>query len=81
MLRDGRPESVCLASSGEEVGLRVIGLGHVGSRTSIMNETLTQQTISSAQWGVGDQIGLRHLGKEAGCVTVPSLQTTGVPPA
>ena len=49
----------------------VIGLGHVGSRTSIMNETLTQQTISSAQWGVGDQIGLRHLGKEAGCETGP----------
>jgi hypothetical protein len=55
----------------------VIGLGHVESRTSIMNETLTQQTISSAQWGVGDLIGLRHLGKEAGCVTVPTLQTTG----
>jgi hypothetical protein len=59
----------------------VIGLGHVGSRTSIMNETLTQQTISSAQWGVGDQIGLRHLGKEAGCLTVPSVQTTGIAPS
>jgi hypothetical protein len=59
----------------------VIGLGHVGSRTSIMNETLTQQTISSAQWGVGDQIGLRHLGKEAGCLTVPSVPTSGIAPS
>ena len=57
----------------------VIGLGHVESRTSIMNEALTQQTISSANWGVGDLIGLRHLGREAGCLAVPPLQVRGAP--
>ena len=51
----------------------VIGLGHVESRTSIMNETLTQQTISSSDFGVGDAIGLRYLGKDGGCLTVPPL--------
>lgn len=59
----------------------VIGLGHVVSRTSIMNETLTQQTISSAQWGIGDLIGLRYLGKEGGCVTVPTVPVRGGGPA
>ena len=55
----------------------VIGLGHVESRTSIMNEALTQQTISSAEWGVGDLIGLRHLGRDSGCLDVPRLQLRG----
>lgn len=50
----------------------VIGLGHVGSRTSIMNKTLTQQTIS-------DAIVLRPRGKEAGCLAVPLLPATGTP--
>ena len=49
----------------------VIGLGHVESRTSIMNEALTQQTLSSSEWGAGDLIGLRQLGREGGCLTVP----------
>ena len=59
----------------------VIGLGHVVSRTSIMNETLTQQTISSVQWGIGDLTGLRYLGKEGGCVTVPTVPVRGGGPA
>ena len=57
----------------------VIGLGHVESRTSIMNEALTQQTLSSSEWGVGDLIGLRQLGREGGCVTVPTLPRQGAP--
>ena len=57
----------------------VIGLGHVESRTSIMNEALTQQTLSSSEWGVGDLIGLRQLGREGGCVTVPTFPLQGVP--
>ncbi|MGH9265057.1 MAG: matrixin family metalloprotease [Acidimicrobiales bacterium] len=57
----------------------VIGLGHVESRTSIMNESLTQQTISSSEWGVGDLIGLRHLGRAGGCVDVPPIQASGAP--
>jgi hypothetical protein len=57
----------------------VIGLGHVESRTSIMNEALTQQTLSSSEWGVGDLIGLRQLGREGGCVTVPTFTPQGAP--
>lgn len=57
----------------------VIGLGHVESRTSIMNEALTQQTLSSAEWGAGDLIGLRQLGRESGCVTVPPVPVQGAP--
>ncbi len=57
----------------------VIGLGHVESRTSIMNEALTQQTLSSSEWGVGDLIGLRQLGREGGCVTVPTVPLRGAP--
>ncbi|HET7720745.1 MAG TPA: matrixin family metalloprotease, partial [Acidimicrobiales bacterium] len=57
----------------------VIGLGHVESRTSIMNEALTQQTLSSSEWGVGDLIGLRQLGREGGCVTVPTFPLQGAP--
>jgi hypothetical protein len=57
----------------------VIGLGHVESRTSIMNEALTQQTISSSEWGVGDLIGLRQLGRESGCLDVPPVQAQGAP--
>ena len=57
----------------------VIGLGHVESRTSIMNEALTQQTLSSSEWGVGDLIGLRQLGREGGCVTVPTFPAQGAP--
>lgn len=57
----------------------VIGLGHVVSRTSIMNEALTQQTLSSSEWGVGDLIGLRQLGREGGCVTVPTVPLQGAP--
>jgi hypothetical protein len=57
----------------------VIGLGHVESRTSIMNEALTQQTLSSADWGGGDLIGLRQLGRDGGCVTVPPVPSQGAP--
>ena len=57
----------------------VIGLGHVESRTSIMNEALTQQTISSSEWGIGDLIGLRQLGREGGCVDVPPVPFQGAP--
>ncbi len=57
----------------------VIGLGHVESRTSIMNEALTQQTLSSSEWGVGDLIGLRQLGRDGGCVTVPPVPGQGAP--
>ncbi len=51
----------------------VIGLGHVESRTSIMNEELTRQTISSLKWGIGDLLGLRQLGRDDGCLTVPPV--------
>lgn len=57
----------------------VIGLGHVSSRTSLMNESLTQQTISSSEWGVGDLIGLRLLGRHGGCLDVPPVQVRGAP--
>ena len=57
----------------------VVGLGHVESRTSIMNEALTQQTLSSSDWGVGDLIGLRQLGRDGGCVTVPPVPAQGAP--
>jgi hypothetical protein len=43
----------------------VISLGHVESRTSIMNETLTQLTVPSTRFGVG--------------LTVPPMPTVGTP--
>ncbi len=57
----------------------VIGLGHVESRTSIMNEALTSQTLSSSEWGAGDLIGLRQLGRDGGCVSVPPVPPQGAP--
>lgn len=57
----------------------VIGLGHVESRTSIMNEDLTSQSLNSADWGAGDLRGLRQLGRAGGCVTVPPVPTQGAP--
>lgn len=58
----------------------VIGLGHVESRTSIMNEDLTRQTISSSEWGIGDLAGLKQLGRENGCLTVPPVPAGSAPP-
>ena len=51
----------------------VMGLGHPASPAQLMYAELAEHTSSSAQFGVGDLIGLRLVGREAGCVTPPPL--------
>ncbi len=51
----------------------VLGLGHPASPAQLMYAELADHTSSTAQFGVGDRIGLRLLGREAGCLTPPPL--------
>ncbi len=51
----------------------VMGLGHVASRAQLMYPELAEQTSSTAELGVGDRVGLRLVGREAGCVEPPPL--------
>ncbi|MBA3955368.1 MAG: hypothetical protein H0X58_01725 [Acidimicrobiia bacterium] len=51
----------------------VVGLGHPGSRAQLMYAELAEHTSNTAQFGVGDRIGLRLVGREAGCLTPPPL--------
>lgn len=55
----------------------VVGLGHPASRAQLMYAELAEHTSSSAQFGVGDRIGLRLVGREAGCLTPPPLPAGG----
>lgn len=51
----------------------VIGLGHVQSRSNIMQHELRRQTLSSVDWGIGDELALRAIGREAGCSDTPEF--------
>ncbi len=51
----------------------VVGLGHPASRAQLMYAELADHTSSTVQFGVGDRIGLRLVGREAGCLTPPPL--------
>lgn len=51
----------------------IVGLGHPGSRAQLMYAELAEHTSNTAQFGVGDRIGLRLVGREAGCLTPPPL--------
>lgn len=55
----------------------VLGLGHPGSPAQLMYAELAEQTSGTAQLGVGDRIGLRLVGREAGCLTPPPLPSGG----
>ena len=55
----------------------VVGLGHPGSRAQLMYAELAEHTSNTAQFGVGDRIGLRLVGREAGCLTPPPLPSGG----
>ncbi len=48
----------------------VVGLGHTADTNQIMYPTLLP--VPSATYGVGDADGLRLLGQQAGCLSVPS---------
>lgn len=49
----------------------IVGLGHVGRSDEIMFPELGVQR-GEAEFHAGDLAGLRHLGKEAGCLSPPS---------
>ncbi len=51
----------------------VMGLGHVSSRAQLMYPELAEHTSSTAKFGVGDRVGLRLVGREAGCLEPPPL--------
>jgi len=50
----------------------VLGLGHVESASNLMHEELTEHTLRSAELGIGDLQAYRLIGREAGCVQVPT---------
>ena len=50
----------------------VFGLGHVQSPSNIMHEELTEHTLRTAEFGIGDLQAYRVIGREAGCVQVPT---------
>jgi len=50
----------------------VFGLGHVESSSNLMKEELSQHTLRTAEFGIGDLQALRIIGKEGGCVAVPA---------
>jgi hypothetical protein len=58
----------------------LLGLGHVESRTSIMQHQLGLQRLPNASWGIGDLNALRVLGREFGCEETPAF-ITGPPGA
>ncbi len=51
----------------------VMGLGHVASEAQLMYPELAEHTSSTAEFGVGDRVGLRLVGREAGCSEAPPL--------
>jgi hypothetical protein len=51
----------------------VMGLGHVASPAQLMYPELAEHTSSTAEFGVGDRVGLRLVGREAGCLEPPPL--------
>ncbi|MFN2506959.1 MAG: hypothetical protein ABR540_22565, partial [Acidimicrobiales bacterium] len=50
----------------------LLGLGHVASRDQLMFTDLGGQT-GRADFGRGDRLALRAIGREAGCLTTPPL--------
>jgi hypothetical protein len=53
----------------------VVGLGHTRDEGSIMYPDAAQQTARPADFKPPDLLGLRYLGREAGCLTTPPLPT------
>ena len=49
----------------------VFGLGHVESTSNLMHEELTEHTLRTAEFGIGDLQAYRIIGREGGCVAVP----------
>ena len=49
----------------------VVGLGHTREEGSLMYPDAAQQTIRPTGFSRSDLTGLRHLGREAGCLTAP----------
>ena len=53
----------------------VVGLGHTRDEGSLMYPDAAQQTIRPTGFSRSDLIGLRYLGRDAGCVKSPPLPT------
>jgi hypothetical protein len=51
----------------------VAGLGHTRDKGSLMYPDAAQQTVRPADFAPPDLLGLRYLGKEAGCLTTPPV--------
>ncbi len=51
----------------------VFGLGHPSGRGQLMFADLAEHTSPVAEFAIGDRAGLRLLGAEAGCLSVPPL--------
>lgn len=51
----------------------VVGLGHTRDPSSLMYPDAAQQTGRPADFTPPDLLGLRYLGREAGCLTTPPL--------
>ena len=51
----------------------MVGLGHTRDRGSLMYPDAAQQTVRPAGFAPPDLLGLRYLGREAGCLTTPPL--------
>ncbi len=62
----------------------VMGLGHVTSFDEVMHDPVTDQTSPTSAYGFGDVVGLRLLGRQAGCLATPApraLPNRGLSPA
>jgi hypothetical protein len=53
----------------------ITGLGHVRDPAQLMYPETSDHTTRPARFDTGDLAGLRFLGKEAGCLTTPPLDT------
>ena len=49
----------------------VVGLGHTRDPAQLMYPETTEQTTRPARFAAGDRAGLRHLGRDAGCLPTP----------
>ncbi|MDQ3978643.1 MAG: M10 family metallopeptidase domain-containing protein, partial [Actinomycetota bacterium] len=54
----------------------MVGLGHTRDKGSLMYPDAAQQTVRPTDFTPPDLLGLRYLGREAGCLTTPPVPAT-----